>query len=202
MSTTTKVSTALFAPQTVESAPENSRPILQNVKNAFGFIPNLMATFANNPSVLEGYLALDGVFEKGSFKPLERQLILLAASVENRCNYCIAAHSTIAKGFLHAAPETVSAIRNSDPVADEKASTLVNLTREIVRERGFVKQATVKAFLSAGYRKDQVMELLLGVALKTISNYLDHIFTNPPGSSLRSRKSWLKAEQAAPEGPA
>ena len=175
MSTTAKVSMALFVPQTVESAPENSRPILQNVKNAFGFIPNLMATFANNPSVLEGYLALDGVFEKGSFTPLERQLILLAASVENNCNYCTAAHSTIAKGFLHAAPETVSAIRNGKPIADEKTNTLVNLTKEIVRERGFVKQATVEAFLSVGYRKEQIMELLLGVALKTISNYLDHI---------------------------
>jgi uncharacterized peroxidase-related enzyme len=175
MSTTAKVSTPLFVPQTVESAPENSRPILQNVNKAFGFIPNLMATFANNPSVLEGYLALDGVFEKGSFTPVERQLILLAASVENRCNYCTAAHSTIAKGFLHAAPETVLAIREGKHVADERTNALVNLTREIVRGRGFVKQATVETFLGAGYRKEQVMELLLGVALKTISNYLDHI---------------------------
>jgi len=175
MSTTAKVDAALFVPQTVESAPEKSRPILQNVKKTFGFIPNLMATFANNPSVLEGYLVLEGVFEKGSFTPLERQLILLAVSVENRCNYCAAAHSTIAKGFLHATPETVSAIRTSTPIVDNKTNALVNLTREIVRERGFVKQATIDAFLGVGYRKEQVMELLLGVALKTISNYLDHI---------------------------
>jgi len=85
MSTTAEGSMALFVPQTVESAPEQSRPILQNVKKAFGFIPNLMATFANNSSVLEGYLALDGIFEKGSFTAVERQLILLAASVENKC---------------------------------------------------------------------------------------------------------------------
>src|SRR6516225_5890735 len=112
MSTTGKASLALFVPQTVESAPDESRPILQNVNKAFGFIPNLMATFANNPAVLEGYLALDGIFEKGSFTPVERQLILLVASVENKCAYCTAAHSTIAKAFLHAAPEIVSAIRN------------------------------------------------------------------------------------------
>src|SRR5215469_17809570 len=115
MSTTAKVSTALFVPQTVESAPEKSKPILQNVDRAFGFIPNLMATFANNSSVLEGYLALDSIFEKGSFTPVERQLVLLAASVENKCAYCTAAHSTIAKGFLHAAPDLVLAIRNDTP---------------------------------------------------------------------------------------
>ena len=188
MSTTAKVSTALFVPQTLESAPEKSRPILHNVKKAFGFIPNLMASFANSPSVLEGYLALDGVFEKGSFTPVERQLILLAASVENNCNYCAAAHSTIAKGFLHAAPEIVSAIRDSRPVADKKTDALVDLTREIVRERGFVKQATVDAFLSAGYRKDQIMELLLGVAMKTISNYLDHISQTPLDQAFEAEK--------------
>ena len=188
MSTTAKVSTALFVPQTVESAPENSKPILQNVNKAYGFIPNLIATFANNPSVLEGYLALDGVFEKGSFTPVERQLVLLAASVENNCNYCTAAHSTIAKGFLNAAPEIVSAIRNGTPIADKKTNALVNLTREIVRERGFVKQQTIEAFLSAGYRKEQVMELLLGVALKTISNYLDHISPTPLDQAFEAEK--------------
>jgi alkylhydroperoxidase family enzyme len=158
------------------------------VRKAFGFIPNLMATFANNPSVPEGYLALDAVFEKGSFTPVERRLILLAASVENSCNYCTAAHSTIAKGFLHALPEIVSAIRNSAPIADKKTDALVNLTREIVRERGLVKQETVEAFLCAGYRKDQVMEVLLGVALKTISNYLDRISPTPLDQAFEAEK--------------
>lgn len=200
MGTTTKVSTALFVPQTVESAPEKSRPILQNVNKAFGFIPNLMATFANNPSVLEGYMALDGVFEKGSFTRVERQLILLAASVENKCDYCTAAHSTIAKGFLQAAPEIVSAIRNSAPIADKKTDALVNLTTEIVRERGFVKPETFEAFLSAGYRKEQVMELLLGVALKTISNYLDHISPTPLDQAFAAERL-VEAEQAGPQNP-
>jgi uncharacterized peroxidase-related enzyme len=179
MSTTAEVSLALFVPQTVESAPEQSKPILQNINKAFGFIPNLMATFANNPSVLEGYLALDRIFEKGSFTPVERQLILLAASVENKCGYCTAAHSTVAKAFLHVAPEIVSAIRNGTPIADKRTSALISLTREIVRERGYVKQGTIEAFVSAGYRKEQVMEILLGVALKTISNYLDHMSPTP-----------------------
>jgi alkylhydroperoxidase family enzyme len=87
----------------------------------------------------------------------------------------MAAHSTIAKGFLNVAADTISAVRKNTLVADKKLDSLVNLTREIVRERGHVKPATVTAFLAAGYRKEQVMELLLGVALKTVSNYLDHI---------------------------
>lgn len=165
----------LFQPLTIATAPEASKPILENIQKGFGFIPNLMATFANSPAVLQGYLAMDGVFEKGTFSPIERQLILLAASEENKCNYCAAAHSTIAKAFLHAPAETIAAVRDGKPLADKKQNALVNLVREIVRERGFASSATVDAFLEAGYQKPQVMELLLGVALKTVSNYLDHL---------------------------
>lgn len=95
MSTATET---LYTPLTIANAPEDSKPVLENIQKSFGFIPNLMAIFANNPTVLEGYLALDAFYEKGSFTPRERQLILLAASVENHCNYCAAAHSTVAKG--------------------------------------------------------------------------------------------------------
>lgn len=165
----------LFQPLSVATAPDASKPILENIRKSFGFVPNLMATFANSPAVLQGYLALDGAFEKGTFSPVERQLILLAASEENKCGYCAAAHSTIAKAFLNAPAETIAAVRDGKPLADRKQNALVNLVREIVRERGFASPATVEAFLAAGFEKPQVMELLLGVALKTVSNYLDHL---------------------------
>jgi uncharacterized peroxidase-related enzyme len=160
---------------TIATAPEASRPALEKIQKSLGFIPNLMATFANNPTVLEGYLALGAVFEKGSFTPRERQIILLAASVENDCNYCAAAHSQIAKSLLHTPTEVITAVRNNTPVPDAKLNALVALVRELVRERGYAKEKTIQKFLAAGYKKEQVMEILLGIALKTISNYLDHI---------------------------
>lgn len=176
MSTTTST---LFAPLTIATAPEASRPTLENVQKSLGFIPNLMAILANNPTVFEGYLALDAVYEKGSFTPRERQIILLAASVENNCNYCAAAHSTIAKVALRTPAEVVAAVRNDTPVPDAKLNALVILVKELVRERGYARDETIQNFLAAGYKKEQVMELLLGIALKTISNYLDHISPAP-----------------------
>ena len=85
MSTATNT---LYTPLTIATAPEASRPVLENIQKSFGFIPNLLAVFANNPTVLQGYLVLDALYEKGSFTPREQQLILLAVSVENHCNYC------------------------------------------------------------------------------------------------------------------
>lgn len=176
ISTTTDT---LFAPLNVATAPEASRPMLERVQNSLGFIPNLMAIFANNATVLEGYLALAAVFEKGSFTPREKQIILLAASVENHCNYCATTHSQIAKTLLSTPAEVIAAIQNNTPVPDAKLNALVSLVRELVRERGYVKEKTIEKFLAAGYKKEQVMELLLGIALKTISNYLDHISPTP-----------------------
>ena len=176
MSTTTD---RLFAPLTIATAPGASRPTLEKIQKSLGFIPNLMAVFANNPTVLEGYLALGAVFEKGSFTPRERQIILLAVSVENNCNYCAHAHSQIARGLLSTPPEIIAAVHNNSPVPDVMLNALVSLVRELVRERGYAKVNTIQKFLAAGYKRGQVMELLLGIALKTISNYLDHISPTP-----------------------
>lgn len=115
----------LFRPLTIATAPRASRPALEQIQKSHGFIPNLMATFANNPAVLQGYLALDAAYEKGLFTPRERQIILLAASVENSCDYCTAAHSTIAKGALHTPPEVIAAIRKGLAVPDAKLDALV-----------------------------------------------------------------------------
>ena len=169
----------LYTPLIIATAPEASRPILENIHESFGFIPNLMAIFANNPTVLEGYLALHAIYDEGSFTPRERQLILLAASVENHCDYCAAAHSTVAKDALHIPAEVVAAIRNNALIPDKKLNALVALVKEFVRERGHAKEETIQNFIAAGYKKEQVMELLLGIALKSISNYLNHISPAP-----------------------
>jgi uncharacterized peroxidase-related enzyme len=184
---TTAIESTLFQPLTVQSAPVGSRPVLEQIQKGFGFIPNLMATFANSPAVLKGYMALDAEFEK-TFTPAERQTILLAASVENSCGYCTAAHSTILKGMLKVPAEVVAAIREGRSTASPKHDALIALTREIVRERGHVNEGTIERFLAAGYRREQVMEVLLGVALKTISNYLDHISTTTIDGAFAAEK--------------
>ncbi len=166
---------SLFTPLGLETAPEMSRPFLQNIQKGFKFIPNLFGVFANSPVLLEGYLGLEKTFDKGSLSAVERQIVLLAASVENSCGYCTAAHSTVLKAFMHVPAEVVSAVRSSQPVTDPKLNALVALTKEIVSQRGHVRTQVMESFLAAGYQKEQVLEVLIGVALKTMSNYLDHI---------------------------
>jgi uncharacterized peroxidase-related enzyme len=170
-----KSSTQLFPSLHDDQVPAGSRPLLEKVQKGFGFVPNLFAAFSNSPTLLEGYLALDAVYSKATLSPAERQLVLLTASVVNECAYCTAAHSTVAKGMLKVPGAVVAAVRAGQPVADARLNALVNRTRELVQSRGHVAQATIQSFLKAGYRNDQIGEVLIGVALKTISNYTHHL---------------------------
>lgn len=165
----------LFPILSADQVPPASRPLLDSVRKSFGYVPNLFAAFANSPVLLGGYLALSAVSDKGSLTPVERQIVQLAASVANDCDYCKAAHSTVIKGVLHVAPEIIAAIRDQRQVPDAKVDALVQLTRAIVIGRGHVPDEVLEAFFAAGYQKDQVAEVLVGVALKTMSNYTHHL---------------------------
>jgi uncharacterized peroxidase-related enzyme len=162
-------------PLTLETAPTASKDTLRSIEKGYGFIPNLMGTFANAPAVLNGYMAMDAAWDKSSLSPKERQLILLAASVTNHCAYCTAAHSTVLKGPMKVDPALVAAVRENKPLADAKLNALVAFTNEVVSERGYVSEETKTKFLNAGYREEQMMEVIIGVALKTVSNYIDHL---------------------------
>lgn len=172
---TTIVSLPLFVPLTSSTAPETLLPVLERVEKIFGFVPNLMGTLANAPTAARGYHSLIYEFTKSSLTAQEQQLVLLATSVENEGNYCTHAHSMAAKALAQVPAEIIQAVRNRQPIADARLNALVALTRELVRERGHANPEVVQAFLDAGYRKEQAMELLLGIAVKTISNYLDHL---------------------------
>ena len=165
-------------PRTIDLAVDGSKKYLQAIQKKMGFIPNMLGMFANSRPMLDGYLSLDTAFGKTSFTPTEQQLILLTVSVENMCMYCVAAHATLLK--TAGTDETlIKAVRNGEKISDQKLNALVTLTREVVVERGFVTERTKEEFIAAGYSDVAMMEVLMGVALKTISNYLDHISAVP-----------------------
>src|SRR5881409_403682 len=177
-----------FAQHTIANAPERSKPLLARVQKALGFIPNLYATFAESPAVLEGYLALSGSLDKGALSATERQLVEIAVSTENRCSYCVAAHSTIA-GMLKARPEIVTAVRTGAPVGDAKIDALVTFTRAVARNKGFVTETAVAGFLAAGYGKAQLLEVVGHIGLKTLANYV-HALTHAPLDDAFQPQRW------------
>lgn len=185
-----------FTVHTAQTAPPHSRPLLEGIKNAFGFVPNLFAVFAESPAALQGALAIAEAFSKSTLSPAEQQLVAIAVSEANDCQFCVAAHSTIAKHAAKADPASVDATRAREPLADPRLDALVTFTRKVVEQRGFVADAEVAAFMEAGYTKAQVIEVLLGVGMKTFNNYVDHVAHVPLNDQFKA-EAWRPKRKAA-----
>ncbi len=167
-----------FTLHTQDTAPQASRQILQNTEKQLGFIPNLYAVFAESPATLEAYQTLTTLFDKTAFTVTERQLVLLSISRYRNCSYCLAAHGTVAK-MQNIPTEIVHAVYYNQPLTDTKLEALRTFTRAVLEAEGWVKQDALQAFYQAGYQKQHVLEVVLGISFKTLSNYVNHINDTP-----------------------
>ncbi|WP_348944771.1 carboxymuconolactone decarboxylase family protein [Chitinibacter sp. FCG-7] len=158
-----------FQTHTIETAPEESRALLSNAKANYGFVPNLFANMAESPALLEGYLTLTQIFNKTNLSETEKQIIMMTANRLNRCDYCMAAHTTIAKAAVPA--EVIAALRDNTPIANAKLEALRQFTIQVVENRGWPTQQEIAKFISAGYGQQTVLDVILGISLKILSNY-------------------------------
>ena len=133
---------------------------------------------AHAPALLQAYLSVSSLFDETSPTATERQVVLLAASVENHCGYCVAAHTAIAS-MQKVSNDVVTAIRNIVPIADAKLEALRKFVEETVETRGWASESARKGLFAAGYTEPQALEVILGIGMKTLSNYTNHLAETP-----------------------
>ncbi|MDP1665254.1 MAG: carboxymuconolactone decarboxylase family protein [Methylobacter sp.] len=172
----------------IQNAPLAAQPLLDGAQQKFGFLPNLLGGLAESPAVLQAYLNLGVILDKTSLTPVEQQVVLLAASVENHCIYCVAVHSMLAKHKAKADAAIVDALREQQPLPDKKLDALATFTRAVVEQRGKVTGIALDNFIAAGYSRSQVLEVVLGVTMKTLSNYANHIIHAPLDSQFKAEE--------------
>lgn len=168
------------------TASEPARSALESVQKLYGFTPNLYRMFANAPIAVDAYLSISAAFGRGSLNATERNVVALAVSRENDCHYCVAVHSTVAD-MQKDPPSVTDAIREGRPIDDAKLEALRQLAQALVRGRGHA-EAEVTAFLKAGYKAEQVLDVLVGIAMKTLSNYTNHLVETPLDDVFAKRK--------------
>jgi uncharacterized peroxidase-related enzyme len=157
----------------VSTLPEPANQhILNKVAENVGFIPNLFTTLARQRGTVESFAALDGAFVQSSLSPIERQVVLLAASVENVGRYCVAGHTLFARKI--GMPEaTITALRNASPVEDERLAALQSFVQQLIQLRGHVTPEQTANLMRVGFTREQLMDVVMGITLKTFSNYVD-----------------------------
>lgn len=159
-----------------EEVTEGNQAIFDNLEKALGFVPNLYATYAHSENALGNYLALSGV--KTSLNAKQKEVVNLAVSQVNDCSYCLAAHTAIGKmnGFTDS---QILELRAGQASFDTKLDALARLSKNITENRGAADEAVVANFLSTGWTKENLVDVIVLVGDKTISNYL-HKTTNVP----------------------
>jgi uncharacterized peroxidase-related enzyme len=177
-----------FTLHTAQTALPEAAAKLAQIEKAWQFVPNLHRILATSPETLEGYDTLFGLVGKTTLTPAEQQVVFLTVNYENECEYCMAGHSVLAK-MAKVPADAIAALRENAKLADARLQALHAFAQAVVRERGRVGDAAVAAFLAAGFTKRNVLEVVLVVATKTISNYVNHI-AHTPNDAFMADTAW------------
>jgi len=179
----------------VEAAQDKARSLLEGAQKKFGFIPNMYRAMANEPALFETYMSSYDLFrQECGFSPVEQEVIFLAISRANACEYCVAAHSFVADTMSKVPPEVTDAIRDGRAVSDRKLEALRAFTARMIASRGRPSESDVNALLGAGYSERHILGIILAISVKTLSNYTNHLFHTEPDAMFASR-AWR--EEAA-----
>ncbi len=180
-----------------EAAEGETRQVLDKARAQVGFIPNMYAYMANAPGLLDTYLHGYEYFRYHSrFTPVEQEVVFLIISRENGCDYCMAAHSMLADKQSKVPAKVTNAIRNYESIPDDKLAALARFTGIMVETHGRPSQTDVENFLSAGYNERHILDIILALAVKTISNYSNHLF-HTPVHDMFSQRAWKDKKASA-----
>lgn len=175
----------------LDSAPEQSKPFLEASLKANGRIPGLHGVLAGSPGLLEAYQTLHKLFVDSSFNVDELTVVWQTINVEHECHYCVPAHTGIAH-MMKVDQGLIDALRDGSPMPTPKLQALRDTTLAVVRKRGYLSDQEVAAFYKAGYEERQLLEIILGLSQKIISNYVNHI-ANTPVDKVFEKYAWKKS---------
>lgn len=165
-----------FPVPTRDQVSPANQAMFDALKGQLGMVPNLYATLAHSQNALGSYLALQSA--KSSITGKAREVVNLVVSQVNRCAYCLAAHTAIG-GMVGFTPAQILEIRGGRAAFDAKLDALAKLTKDIATNRGHGTEATVDAFIAAGWTAENLVDVIVTIGDKTVTNYL-HAATKVP----------------------
>ncbi|MEO1678958.1 MAG: carboxymuconolactone decarboxylase family protein [Pseudomonadota bacterium] len=182
---------------TLDSAPEDAKPLLEKSMKAFGRLPSLHAVMAESPALLENYQNLHAAAINGTaFTPEERTVVWMTVNVYHACHYCVPAHTGIAK-MEKIDDAIIDALRDETPLPDAKLEALRTFTLAVLETRGRPSADEVAAFEAAGYGRRAVLDIVAIIAQKVMSNYTNSLFDTPTDKAFEKFHWTPKAERAA-----
>ena len=170
-----------------DSAPEDSKPLLEGSEKELGMIPNLHAVMAEAPGLLKAYQDVHGLFADSSLNEDELTVVWQTINVYHSCHYCVPAHTAIAKQ-MGADDSITQQLKSGETLDNPKLQALRSFTEAMLEKRGQVSSTDLDAFFDAGYGNRQVLEVILGISQKTMSNYTNAVAETPTDEPFKKFK--------------
>ncbi len=172
-----------------DEASETQKELLTITRKQYKMIPNMYRAMANQPALLKSYMdAYKGFRTQSNFSSVEQEIVFLTISVENNCSYCMAAHSIIADLVSKVPPNITDAIRTGAEIPDAKLKSLQEFTSIMLNKRGNPSEEDVRLFFENGYNEKHILDIILAISIKTISNYTNHIFHTEIDAAFKIRE--------------
>lgn len=148
-------------------------PILDSIKKQMGSVPNIFATLAHSPNVLEGFLAFNGSLSSGVLSAQEREQIALAVAGINGCDYCASAHTILAVGAGIDRAET--SINLSGTATDPRAQAILEFALSVTEQNGNISIDELDTLRTHGIGDEEIVEIVANVAINLFTNYFNHV---------------------------
>ena len=156
-----------------EEVTGKTKDLFNAVQAKLGVVPNMMRTMGNSPAVLEGYLNLSGALSHGKLNARTGELIALAVSESNSCDYCVAAHTFIGGKLLKTDEQVLQAARTGNS-ADAKTEAILQFAKTLISKGGLVNNEDVDTLKTAGVSDAELAETVAHVALNVLTNYFNN----------------------------
>ena len=181
-----------FTIHTLANSSGDRKAALEGVKKRYGMVPNVIAGMAESPAAVKGYTGLIDAMFQTTFTRTELHVIWFTINIEHACHYCMSAHTPWA--MEHGVPQDViNTARAGDSYSDARLEALRVFTQAIVRKRGWVDDAAVDSYLSVGFSRESIFEIIAAIAYKVMTNYTNHI-VEPDLDEVYSPYRWSASE--------
>jgi uncharacterized peroxidase-related enzyme len=156
-----------------DEATGKTKELFNAIQGKLGIVPNMMRTMGNSPALLEGYLTLSGALAHGKLGAKTGELLALAISEKNNCDYCLSAHTYIGEKLVHIDADTLTNARSANS-NDAKTTAALKFATVLTAKQGLVSDADVEAVKTAGFTDGEIGEIVGHVALNVLTNYFNN----------------------------
>jgi uncharacterized peroxidase-related enzyme len=169
--------------------PDDIRARILAAQEKSGFVPNVFLALAHRPDEFRAFFAYhDALMDKpGSLTKAEREMIVVATSSANQCQYCVIAHGAIlrvrAKNSLIADQIAIN-YRKADITDRQKA--MLDFAMKVALEAYAVNGADMKALHLHGFNQEDIWDIAAIAAFFAMSNRLANVTQMRPNDELYS----------------